>query len=101
MEPRRRRPPLHLDLDGTDGFWTHPERRHEGHVRTTVLFVGAIVFIAAWSVLLSPSMFVLAVMLVPGALVAGGLAWHTRERPIPDYTDGAPARRRRFRTSGR
>ena len=29
------------------------------------------------------------------AVMAGGLAWHTRERRIPDYTDGAPTRRRR------
>lgn len=92
---------MHLDLEGTDDFWTHPERRHEGHVRTTVLLVSAIVFIAAWSVVLSPSIAVLAVMLVPGALLAGALAWHTRERSIPDYTDEASTRKRRFRTSGR
>jgi len=101
MEPRRRRPPLHLDLEGTDDFWTHPERRHETHVRTTVVLVAMIALVAAWSVVLSPSMFVLAVMLVPGALMSGALAWHTRERSIPDYTDGAPAKRRRFRSSGR
>ncbi|MCB0969043.1 MAG: YwiC-like family protein [Ilumatobacter sp.] len=101
MEPRRRRPPMHLDLGGTDDFWTHPERRHESHVRTTVLLVAAIVFIAAWSAILTPSILILAVMLVPAAVMAGGLAWHTRERRIPDYTDGAPTRRRRFRPSGR
>lgn len=101
MEPRRRRPPMHLDLEGTDDFWTHPERRHEGHVRTTVLLVAAIVFIAAWSIVLSPDMAVLAVMLVPGAVLAGALAWHTRDRPIPDYTHGDRARKRRFRSSGR
>lgn len=93
---------MHLDLEGSDDFWTHPERRHEGHVRTTVMLVAAIAFIAAWSVVLSPSMFVLAVMLLPAALLAGGLAWHTRERSIPDYTDrGAPTKRSRFRPSGR
>lgn len=101
MEPRRRRPPLHLDLEGTDDFWTHPERRHETHVRTTVVLVTIIALVAAWSVVLSSSMFVLAVMLVPGAVLSGALAWHTRERSIPDYTEGSQRKKRRFRSSGR
>ncbi|MEZ5294728.1 MAG: hypothetical protein R2697_00195 [Ilumatobacteraceae bacterium] len=101
MEPRRRRPPMHLDLGGTDDFWTHPERRHESHVRTTVLLVAAIVFIAAWSAILTPSILILAVMLVPAAVMAGGLAWHAGATDPRLHLDGAPARRRRFRPSGR
>lgn len=92
---------MYLDFEGTDDFWTDPERRYEGHLRTTVLLFAAAGFVAAWSVVLSPSMFVLAVMLLPAALLAAALTWHTRPRRIPDYTGGAATKRRRFRSSGR
>ena len=94
---------MFLEFGGTDDFWTHPERRYEGHLRTLVLMVAAIGLIGASAVIFSESLFILAVMLIPAALLTAALTWHTRPRAIPDYRDGTRqrrSRRRRGRSSG-
>ena len=85
---------MYLEFGGTDDIWTDPERRYEGHLRTLVLMLAAIGLIAVASVVLSDSLFILAVMLMPAALLTGALTWHTRPRRIPDYRDGHPKRGR-------
>ena len=94
---------MYLEFGGTDDFWTHPERRYEGHLRTLVLMVAAIGLISASAVVFSESLFILAVMLIPAALLTAALTWHTRPRRVPDYRDGAGkqrSRRRRVGSSG-
>jgi Flp pilus assembly protein TadB len=95
---------MFLEFGGTDDFWTHPERRYEGHLRTLVLMLAAIGLIAAASVVFGQSLFILAVMLIPAALLTAALTWHTRPRRVPDYRDGAGnqrPKRRRLSSSGR
>jgi hypothetical protein len=95
---------MFLEFGGTDDFWTDPERRYEGHLRTLVLMLAAIGLIAAASVVLGESLFILSVMLMPAALITGALTWHTRPRRVPDYRDRdgqQRSRRRRVSSSGR
>lgn len=84
---------MYLEFGGTDDFWTDPNRRYEGHLRTLVLMVAAIGLITASAVVLGESIFILAVMPVPAALLTAVLTWHTRPRRVPDFRDGAPRRR--------
>ena len=95
--PPRRRPPMFLEFGGTDDTWTHPERRYEGHLRTLVLMVAAIGLLSASAVIFGESLFILAVMLVPAALLTAALTWHTRPRAVPDYREGDRKQRRRVR----
>jgi hypothetical protein len=84
---------MYLEFGGTDDLWTDPDRRYEGHLRTLVLMVAAIAFISAASVVLGESLFIIAVMLMPAALLTAVLTWHTRPRRVPDYREGAGERR--------
>jgi hypothetical protein len=88
---------MYLEFGGTDDFWTHPERRYEGHLRTLVLMTAAIGLISASAVVLGESLFILAAMLIPAALLTGALTWHTRPRRIPDYRDRVGKQRRKRR----
>jgi hypothetical protein len=88
---------MYLEFGGTDDFWTDPDRRYEGHLRTLVLMVAAIAFISASSVVLGESLFIIAVMLMPAALLTAALTWHTRPRTVPDYREGAGKQHRRRR----
>jgi hypothetical protein len=94
---------MYLEFGGTDDIWTDPERRYEGHLRTLVLMVAAIGLIGASAVIFGESLFILAAMLIPAALLTAALTWHTRPRRVPDYRDGVGkrrAKRRRVDASG-